>query len=174
MSRELSLKDYADKFYNELFYEMDSTNRYNAVLCRFSCIQTFRDLVEKEFKGMPEVQVQQIRDFGSDLFERLKGHYGVDELKVLPLEVDAQSCILQISPPDNEFPQTLLTAIHPNPRKVYLNIIDFGKIEIFKNCPTIGALQNRIMLSSEFVNIINYLYYIFIKSILDFKDQTRY
>jgi hypothetical protein len=166
MSRELSLNDYVDKFYQELFDELDSTNRYNAVLCRpqFLCIQTFRDEVEEEFRGKPEVQVQQIRDFVSVLFERRKEYFGVDELEVLPLEVDEESChrILQISPPDNEFPQTLSTAIHPvhpDPKKVYLNIVGFGKIEIFKNRnPTIGTLQTRIMLSSGFVNIINYLF----------------
>jgi hypothetical protein len=161
MSRELSLNDYVDKFYYELFHELDSTNRYNAVLCRpqFLCIQTFRDEVEEEFRGMPEVQVQQIRDFVSVLFERRKEYFGVDELEVLPLEVDdAKSCILQISPPDNESPQTLSTAIHPNPIKQYLNIIDFGVIEIPKRSLTIGDLQTRIFLSSGSVNIINYLF----------------
>ena len=171
MSRRLSLKDFTEELYSEFFCEMDNTNHYNDNIATapFNLFTVMAE-VEEEFKGMTvEDHVSQIRQFVRDLFERKKQHCGVDQL--LTLEANAEelnSKILQITPTDNEFPQTLSsTETHTNNRKEYLNIIgaDVGQIEIPKRDFTIGQLGIFISLKTEQVYTINYLYYIFINSI---------
>lgn len=171
MSRRLSLEDFTEELYYESFREMDNTNRYNDNIATapFNLFTVMAE-VEEEFKGMTvEDHVSQIRQFVRDLFERKKQHCGVDQL--LTLEANAEelnSWILQITPTDNEFLQTLSsTETHTNHRREYLNIIGagVGQIEIPRRDITILQLKIFIQLKSEQVYTINYLYYIFINSI---------
>ena len=167
------LDAYSDQFHYELFVALDSTNNYNASICwaGFNPI-TFKYAVQEKFKGMAIVDPQQIKQFVAELFERNKTICGVDVLLTLIVK-DKPTWTLQISPPNNEFPPTLSTATHPHPRNEYLNIDGLGWTVIFKNPEvTIRDLVSKIMHSSEFVNMINYLYHIFINSIRLKKSNT--